>query len=195
MGAASTGIVRAEGVVVTSALATDTIVIQRIDTATGQRTPRQITAENLLSNTPGGYTPTAVLFANASGDIAGDATNLSFNDSTYALTVGGAITATSGNITATNGNFIANTIGNGLQIKHGTNARIGTATLVAGTVTVSNTSVTANTRIFLTVQSLGTVTAPKAIAVTTITANTSFVITSADNTDTSVVAWLLVESL
>lgn len=81
----------------------------------------------------------------------------------------------------------------GLTVKEGANAKQGVATLVAGTVTVSNTSVTANSRILLTVQSLGTVTAPKAIAVTARTAGTSFVITSADNTDTSVVAYEIFE--
>ena len=181
------GNIRADGLVVTSTVATDEVAIQRIDSSTGQRTPRLITVQNFLSTTPGGYTPTAVLFANASGDIAGDATNLNFNDSTFVLTVGGNVTSA--------GNLIANTAGGGLQVKSGSNARIGTATMASGTVTVTNTSVTANTRIFLTVQSLGTVSAPKAIAVTTKTANTSFVITSADATDTSVVAWMLVESL
>jgi hypothetical protein len=53
--------------------------------------------------------------------------------------------------------------------------------------------VTANSRILLTVQSLGTVTAPKAVAVTARTAATSFTITSADNTDTSVVAYEIFE--
>jgi hypothetical protein len=43
----------------------------------------------------------------------------------------------------------------GHQRPHG-----GTATLSAGTVTVANSSVTANTRIMLTTQSIGTVTAP-----------------------------------
>lgn len=83
--------------------------------------------------------------------------------------------------------------GSGIWIKEGSNARMGTATLSAGTVTVSNTSITANTRIFLTVQSLGTVTSPKAIAVTARVNGTSFTITSADVTDTSVVAWELKE--
>jgi hypothetical protein len=83
--------------------------------------------------------------------------------------------------------------GGGLAIAEGTNARMGVATLVAGTVTVANTSVTASTRIQLTVQSLGTVTAPKAVAVTGRTAGTSFTITSADATDTSVVAWEMTE--
>jgi hypothetical protein len=85
------------------------------------------------------------------------------------------------------------TAGGGLAIKEGANARQGVSTMVAGTVTVANTSVTANTRIQLTVQSLGTVTAPKAVAVTARVAGTSFTITSADATDTSVVAWDLFE--
>lgn len=65
----------------------------------------------------------------------------------------------------------------------------GTATLVGGSAVVATTAVTATSKIILTVQSLGTVAAPKAIAVTARTPGTSFTITSADNTDTSVVAW------
>jgi len=87
----------------------------------------------------------------------------------------------------------AGTLGGGVSIKEGANARMGVATLVAGTVTVSNTSVTATTRIQLTVQSLGTVAAPKAVAVTDVVPGTSFDITSSDATDTSVVAWELKE--
>lgn len=85
------------------------------------------------------------------------------------------------------------TAGAGLKVKEGADAKQGTATLVAGTVTVANTSVTANSRIFLTAQSLGTVTDPKALAVTARTPGTSFVITSADATDTSVVAFEIFE--
>ena len=85
------------------------------------------------------------------------------------------------------------TVGYGVYIKEGSNATMGTATLVAGTVVVSTTKVTANSRIFLTTQSLGTVAVPKAIAVTAVVASTSFTITSADVTDTSIVAWLIVE--
>jgi hypothetical protein len=85
------------------------------------------------------------------------------------------------------------TAGGGLAVKEGSNARSGVATLVAGTVTVANTSVTASTRIQLTAQSLGTVTAPKALAVTARSVGTSFTITSADATDTSVVHWFMVE--
>jgi hypothetical protein len=117
-----------------------------------------------------------------------------------ALTNTGAITATSGAITATNGNVIMSAAGTGVQVKEGSNARMGTATLVAGTVTVSNTSVTANTRIFLSRYSPGASTALGVISVGTVTASTSFVINSlktADATvetnDVSVVHWLLVE--
>lgn len=92
-----------------------------------------------------------------------------------------------------NGSLRLATAGNGLSIKEGTNATMGTCTLVAGTCTVSTTKVTANSRVFLTAQSLGTVSVPQAIAVTARSAGTSFTVTSADATDTSVVAWEIIE--
>jgi hypothetical protein len=92
-----------------------------------------------------------------------------------------------------NGNLSLVTAGNGLSIKEGTNACSGVATLTAGSAVVSTNKVTANSRIQLTIQSLGTVTVPKAIGVTARTAGTSFTITSADATDTSVIHWLLIE--
>lgn len=85
------------------------------------------------------------------------------------------------------------TVGGGVSIKEGTNATMGAATLSAGTVTVSTTKVTATSRIFLTIQSLGTVSAPKSIGVTARSAGTSFTITSEDITDTSVIAWQIIE--
>lgn len=100
-----------------------------------------------------------------------------------------------GDVNSSTGNVLVSTIGKGLQVKTGTNAKIGTSVLSAGTVTVANTSVTANSRIFLTVQSLGTVAVPTAIAVTAKVVNTSFTITSASVTDTSTVAWMIVESI
>lgn len=90
-------------------------------------------------------------------------------------------------------NICTNTAGKGFRAKEGSNAKQGTATLVGGTVTVANTSVTANSRIFLTIQSLGTVAAPKAIGVTARVNGTSFTITSADGTDTSVIAYEIFE--
>lgn len=81
--------------------------------------------------------------------------------------------------------------GGGIQIKTGTNARLGQATLVGGTVTVSNTSVTANTRVFLSRKTIG---GTAGFLTYTLTAGTSFTITSANGADTSVVDWLLVEA-
>ena len=86
-----------------------------------------------------------------------------------------------------------NVAGFGASVAEGSNAKQGVATLSAGTVTVANTSVTTNSRIFLTAQSLGTVSVPQALAVTARTAATSFTITSASVTDTSVVAYEIFE--
>lgn len=91
----------------------------------------------------------------------------------------------------TDGDFAVNTAGKGLKVKEGSNARMGTSTLVAGAVVVSNTSVTANTRIILTSQVDGGT--PGFLRVSTRTASTSFTITSSSGTDTSTVAWMLVE--
>lgn len=85
------------------------------------------------------------------------------------------------------------TAGKGLYIKEGTNATMGVATLVGGTVVVSTTEVTANSRIFLTAQSLGTVTVGQGLAVSARTAGTSFTILSQSALDTSVVAWMIIE--
>lgn len=83
------------------------------------------------------------------------------------------------------------TVGKGLYVKEGTNATMGKATLVAGTVTVTTTKVTANSRIFLTNQNgSGTVGTPY---VSSRTAATSFVITSTSGTDTSDIAWIIIE--
>ncbi|MFD9276913.1 glycosyl hydrolase family 28-related protein [Streptomyces mirabilis] len=86
--------------------------------------------------------------------------------------------------------LVAGTAGGGVAIKEGANARMGTATLVTGTVTVSNTSVTATTRIIVTRQGSGGTLGHLS---TTRTAGTSFTIASSSATETSTVAWLLVE--
>jgi hypothetical protein len=85
------------------------------------------------------------------------------------------------------------TAGKGLTLTEGSNAKMGTATLNGVTaVTVSNTSVTANSRIFLTVQTpAGTV--GGAAYVSAITAGTSFQIKGILAGDTSTVAYLIVE--
>ncbi len=144
----------------------------------------------------GFFNATPVVQPGATTDLITAQVNLGLRASGTAvpITTSGAISFNSStNTTLTNNNLAIATAGKGLVIKGGANSRIGTATLVAGTVTISNTTITANTRIFVTVQSLGTVTTMKAVGVTAKVNGTSFTITSADNTDTSVVAWQLIE--
>lgn len=99
---------------------------------------------------------------------------------------------TSGNFTVFGGALVLGSAGTVLQIKEGANASSGVATLVAGAVTVNTDKVTATSRIQLTPQSLGTVASPKAVGVTARVVGTSFTITSSDATDTSTVAWTII---
>lgn len=92
---------------------------------------------------------------------------------------------------STAGHVSIPTVGTGLRIAEGSNAKQGVATLVAGAVTVSNTSVTANSRIFLTSQSDGGT--PGFLRVSARTPGTSFTITSSSGADTSVVAYQIFE--
>jgi hypothetical protein len=94
-------------------------------------------------------------------------------------------------LSLTTADFRIVTAGRGLRVPEGTNAKMGTATLVGGAATVSNTSVTATSRIYLTSQVDGGT--PGFLRVSTRTAGTSFVITSSSGTDTSTVAYMLVE--
>lgn len=91
------------------------------------------------------------------------------------------------------GNIDITAAGSGLQVKEGANAKQGTAVLAAGTVVVANTSVTANSRIFLALVALGTVTVPSAYGVSARVAGTSFTILASVNTDTSTIAYEIVE--
>lgn len=82
-------------------------------------------------------------------------------------------------------------VGKGLQIAEGSNARMGVATLSGGTVTVTNNTITANTRIFLTIQTPGGTIGAAYVSARSV--GTSFTISSTSVIDTSVVAWMLVE--
>lgn len=95
------------------------------------------------------------------------------------------------NVLGTDDDFAILAAGKGIQVKEGSNSKMGVATLVAGAVTVANTSVTANSRIFLTVQALGGTQGMLAIA--NRVNGTSFDIVSSDVADTSTVAWILFE--
>lgn len=94
-------------------------------------------------------------------------------------------------ILATDDDFAIKTLGKGLQIKEGANAKMGRATLVAGTIVVVTTAVTANSEIFLTCQTPGGT--PGFLRVSARTGGTNFTILSSNAADTSVVAWFIVE--
>lgn len=84
------------------------------------------------------------------------------------------------------------TLAGAIKIPEGSNARMGTATL-NGTVavTVSTTAVTSNSRVYLTIQSPGGT--PGTPYVSAITAATSFQIKSTSGSDTSTVAWMIID--
>lgn len=90
-----------------------------------------------------------------------------------------------------NGSLSIDAVGSGILVKEGTNATMGVATLSGGTITVNTTKVTATSRIFLTSQVDGGT--PGFLRVSTRSAGTSFTITSSSGTDTSDVAWIIIE--
>jgi hypothetical protein len=94
-----------------------------------------------------------------------------------------------GNVNIKN-SLVFTTAGVGVKIKEGSNARMGTATLVGGTIAVANTSVTASTRVFISRSTTG---GTEGTLSTTQIASTSFTVNSSSGTDTSTVNWLLIE--
>ncbi len=93
------------------------------------------------------------------------------------------------NLTAS-GDVVCATAGKGLQLKSGTGARGGNATLVAGTVTVTNTTTTANTLVLHARKTIGGVAGNLTY---TLSAGASFTINSDNIADTSVVTYHLIE--
>jgi hypothetical protein len=94
-------------------------------------------------------------------------------------------------VNTTSGHLTAAVVGTGLSVKEGSGAKMGAATLAAGTVTVANTNVTSSSRILVTSNTDGGT--PGWLRVSAKVAGTSFTITSSSNTDTSTVAWLICE--
>lgn len=88
-------------------------------------------------------------------------------------------------------NLTIGTAGGKLRVKEGANATLGRSTLVAGTVTVNTTAVTAASEIFVMCQVPGGT--PGFLRVSARVAGTSFTILSSSGTDTSAVAWFIVE--
>lgn len=96
------------------------------------------------------------------------------------------------NTLATDDDFAINAAGKGLKVKEGTNAKMGVATLNGTTnVVVSTTAVTATSRIFLQTQA-STATYGSPVVVSRV-AGTSFTMKSTTASDTSSVAWMIVE--
>jgi len=90
----------------------------------------------------------------------------------------------------TGSNLVFQAVSGGLQFQSGSDARVGQATLVAGTVTISNASVTANTRVLTSVSTPGGV--QGSLSYTTVAA-TSLTINSSNVADTSTVDYVLYE--
>lgn len=83
------------------------------------------------------------------------------------------------------------TVGSGVKVAEGSNAKQGTATLAAGTVTVANTNITASSRIFLANISPGGTAG--FLVVSAISPGASFTILSSSSIDTSVIAYQIFE--
>lgn len=150
------------------------------------------TTGNIILTAPSGATPSKKIRVNSGSlTVVNDASSLQI----LALSDGGGLSLLGGatiadNLTVNTGDLIANTAGRGLKVKEGSNARMGVAVLVGGTIAVSNTSVTANTRIFLSRSTTGGTTGDLSY---TLIAATSFTINSSNAADTSTINWMLVE--
>ncbi len=81
--------------------------------------------------------------------------------------------------------------GKSLRIKEGKNAKMGTTVLSGGVKVVSTTGVTANSRILLTSQTDGGI--PGFLRVSARSPGSSFTIKSSSNSDTSTIAWFILE--
>ena len=108
------------------------------------------------------------------------------NPATYSTT---SVLVVSGN-THLRGDIVLGAAGNGISVVTGTNATLGEVTLVAGTATAATTKVSADSKIFITVQSSGG--AVGTIYIDNITAGTAFSIRSSNALETSTVAWWLI---
>lgn len=84
------------------------------------------------------------------------------------------------------------TAGKGLFVKTGSNCKMGTGTLTAGTVTISTTAVTASSIIFLT-DTTNSIVNLGSLTVSAISAGTSFTVKSSNVADSSTFNWVIFE--
>lgn len=113
------------------------------------------------------------------------------NIATGAAIAGSKVTPTFTANTSITGNLTLSAAGNKCLIKEGANASMGTALLQGGTAIVSTTLIAAQSRIFISNIALGGTAG--ALYVASITTATSFKIQSTVATDSSKVAWLVIE--
>lgn len=134
----------------------------------------------------------ATMSAEVDGAVSSNIVPMRFIFKTGTTSGGGteALRIDSAQNTKIAGSLYLNTAGSGLLVKEGSNATMGVATLVAGTVTVSTTKVTANSRIHITVSTAG---GTQGFLSYTISAGVSFTVTSTNAADTSTFNWLIVE--
>lgn len=127
-----------------------------------------------------------------SGDII-FATGVATGRGIISLQSSGIFLAPDSKIVHSDGSTLFGDTSQSIILVQGSNARAGTATLVAGTVDVANTSVTANSLIFLTVRALGgTIGIPYT---SNIVAGTGFTVNSSSILDTSLVSWIIFEQI
>jgi len=140
-------------------------------------------------NTTNHFNAVTTLNLNISNINKAALTSASLNVS-VPVNVTGSVSATTDILAA--GNLSLTTAGSGVVIKEGTNATMGVATLVGGTVVVNTTKVTANSRIFLTGEG-GNIVNLGSYSVSARTAGTSFTILSSNVLDTNTVGWVILE--
>lgn len=133
---------------------------------------------------PGAFTgcTSAAIHLTGSSGASRDGIQFDFDKFVYRLSSG---------VLGTDGDWAVATVGKGLRVKEGPNAKMGNSKLAAGTAVVSTTAVTANSRIFLSNTSPGG--APGWMQVSARVAGTSFTILSSNAGDTSNIDWLILE--
>lgn len=129
----------------------------------------------------------------SAGTITGtDVVILGRDGEAYSTTLADIITL----ILSTNrtllGNLTFANVAHGVKFKSGADGRIGETTLVAGARTINNTSVTANSLIFLSRRVIG---GTPGILSYSVSAGVSFTVTSANGADTSVVSYVIFETV
>lgn len=145
---------------------------------------------SLYRNTVG-FNNVSIGFRSGISNITGHDNIFIGNNADTVAQLNNAIAIGSGALVSANNSWIVGKIGTKQVIAEGNNAAMGVTNLVAGIVTVNNTLVTANSRIFLTIQSpVGVVGTPY---ISARVVGKSFTITSTSGTDASTVAWEIKE--